>query len=150
MAERERPYSQFNFLVDWGDGKEEEPLGGFQEVSGLGIEITAAEYRNGNEAQNTPRKVTGMVKYPDVTMKRGVMGVQDMYTWTDLVRTGDQNQLRTVNVYLRDEAGNNVMKWELTNARPIKWTGAGLNATGSEVAVEEFVLAVENIVQISL
>ena len=41
--ERERPYSQFNYLVDIGAGTEG-PQAGFQEVSGLGIEMTVAEY----------------------------------------------------------------------------------------------------------
>ena len=61
---RERPYSQFNFIVDLGlDGHDPETtLGGFQEVSGLGMEITVAEYRNGNERENAPRKITGTVQ----------------------------------------------------------------------------------------
>ena len=75
MAEfRERPYSQFNFLVDLGTGDRDSPQAGFQEVTGLGMEITVAEYRNGNEKDNAPRKITGTYKVPDVTLKRGVIG----------------------------------------------------------------------------
>ena len=43
---RERPYGQFNYLVNLGNG-EEGVQAGFSEVSGLGWEQTPAEYRNG-------------------------------------------------------------------------------------------------------
>ena len=50
---RERPYGQFNFLVDLGDGNTEGPAGGFQEVSGIGMEAVVIEYRNGNSKENS-------------------------------------------------------------------------------------------------
>ena len=50
---RDRPYTQFNFLVDLGDGKTEGPSAGFQEVSGLGMELTVSEYRTGNSKENS-------------------------------------------------------------------------------------------------
>ena len=37
---RDRPYVQFNFLVDLGDGNTEGPEAGFQEISGIGMEVT--------------------------------------------------------------------------------------------------------------
>lgn len=35
-VERDRPYAQFNFLVDLGDGVTDGPRAGFEEVSGIG------------------------------------------------------------------------------------------------------------------
>ena len=46
---RDRPYVQFNFLVDLGTGNTDGPEAGFQECSNIGMEVTVAEYRNGNE-----------------------------------------------------------------------------------------------------
>ena len=46
---RDRPYVQFNFLVDLGTGNTDGPDAGFQEISGIGMEVTVSEYRNGNE-----------------------------------------------------------------------------------------------------
>ena len=57
--ERERPYSQFNFRVSWDGLDENSVQAGFQEVSGIGMEITVAEYRAGNYNENAPLKVTG-------------------------------------------------------------------------------------------
>ena len=36
-------------------------------------------------------------------------------------------------------------EWKLFNARPMKYTGPSLNGNGTDVAVEELVLAVERI-----
>lgn len=149
MAEpRERPYSQFNFIVDLGlEGHDPETtLGGFQEVSGLGMEINVAEYRNGNERDNAPRKITGLYKVPDVTLKRGVVGMLELYGWLDEVRSGSQNQLRTVTIQLKSEDHETTaMTWRLIGARPIKYTGPTLSGTGTDIAIEELVLACERI-----
>lgn len=147
MAEfRERPYSQFNFLVDLGTGETEGAQAGFQEVSGLGMEINVAEYRNGNELDNTPRKITGTYKVPDVTFKRGVIGSLGLYTWLDQVRTGAQDALRNVTIQLQNEDhSSSVMEWRLTNARPIQYTGPTLTGSGTDIAIEELVVACERI-----
>lgn len=144
---RDRPYSQFNFLVDLGTGDTETPQAGFQEVSGLGLEFTPAEYRNGNEASNAPRKINGMFKIPDVTLKRGVIGATDLYEWLEQIRTGQQqDSLRTVRIQLLSEdRTETAATWVLDGARPMKYTGPSLNGKGNEVAVEELVLACENL-----
>ena len=71
---RERPYVQFNFLVDLGTGNTNGPEAGFQEVSGIGMEVTVSEYRTGNHKENSVMKITGLNKATDVTLKRGVIG----------------------------------------------------------------------------
>lgn len=143
---RERPYSQFNYLVDLGTGNTSDPQAGFQEVTGLGIEITVAEYRNGNEPINAPRKITGTFKATDVTLKRGVIGAEDLYDWLNEVRNGSQDSLRNVRVELRTEDRSaTAVTWTLVNARPTKYTGPSLNGKGTDVAIEELVLACEDV-----
>src|SRR3989442_13101811 len=88
---RERPYVQFNFLVNLGDGNTEGPEAGFQEVSGIGMEVTVAEYRNGNERENSVRKITGLNKATDVTLKRGVIGSLNLYPWLTALPNGAQD-----------------------------------------------------------
>jgi len=78
---RERPYVQFNFLVNLGDGNTEGPEAGFQECIGIGMEVEVAEYRNGNEKENSVRKITGLNKSTDVTLKRDVIGSLNLYNW---------------------------------------------------------------------
>ena len=145
-TERERPYSQFNFRVSWDGLDENSVQAGFQEVSGLGMEITVSEYRAGNFKENAPIKITGTVKTPDVTFKRGLIGSLDLYTWLNAVRDGGQDQLKTVTVRLMSEDRSDVaQEWVLTNARPMKYTGPTLSGAGTEVAIEELVVAAERI-----
>jgi phage tail-like protein len=100
---RERPYVQFNFLVNLGDGVTNTPQAGFQEISGIGMEVTITEYRPGNFAFNNVIKTAGLNKATDVTMKRGVIGSLDLYKWLDDVRQGENSGLRNVTIELKSE-----------------------------------------------
>jgi phage tail-like protein len=143
---RDRPYVQFNFLVDLGDGNTNGPQAGFQEISGIGMEVTVAEYRPGNHKENSVMKITGMNKSTDVTMKRGVIGSLDLYKWLHQIRDGDQNALRTITIRLQNEAHTDVVQtWKLQRARIIKHTSGPLNAKGTDVAMEELVIAYERL-----
>ena len=143
---RDRPYVQFNFLVDLGNGNTEGPEAGFQEVSGIGMEMTVAEYRNGNERENAVRKITGLNRTTDVTLRRGVFGALNLYQWLDDIRNGSQNAMRTVTIQLQNEDHSAVVQtWKLLRARIIKHTSGPMNAKGSDVAMEELVLAYERL-----
>lgn len=143
---RDRPYMQFNFLVDLGDGVTDGPKAGFQDVSGVGMEVAVAEYRVGNSKENSVMKITGLNKATDVTMKRGVIGSLDLYQWLDQIRNGDQKALRTVTVQLQSEDHTEVVQtWKLLRARIIKHTSGPFNAKGTDVLIEELVLAYERL-----
>ena len=45
-VERDRPYAQFNFLVDLGTGNTAGPEAGFQECSEIGMTVDVIEYLN--------------------------------------------------------------------------------------------------------
>jgi phage tail-like protein len=143
---RERPYVQFNFLVDLGTGTTEGADAGFQEISGIGMEVTVAEYRNGNEKENSVRKITGLNKATDVTMKRGVVGSLNLYNWLHQIRNGDPNANRNITIQLQNEDHTAVVQtWKLLRARIIKHTSGPLNAKGTDVAMEELVVAYERL-----
>jgi|SRR5499427_2721074 len=143
---RERPYVQFNFLVDLGTGNTNGPEAGFQEVSGIGMEVTVSEYRTGNTKENSVLKITGLNKMSDVTLKRGVIGSLNLYQWLNDIRNGDQNALRTVTIQLQSEDHSAVVAtWKLMRARITKHTSGPLNAKGTDVAMEELVLAYERL-----
>jgi phage tail-like protein len=144
--QRDRPYVQFNFLVDLGTGNTEGADAGFQEVTNIGMEVTVAEYRNGNEKENSVRKITGLNKATDVTMKRGVIGSLTLYNWLNQIRNGDQNALRTVTIHLQNEDHTAVVQtWELLRARIIKHVSGPFNAKGTDVAMEELTISYERL-----
>jgi phage tail-like protein len=149
MAERAdgsgRPYSQFNFLVDF-NGDTGSPQAGFQEVSGLGAEINVAEYRAGNWSENSARKVYGTYKSTDVTLKRGLIGTRDLFEWVQAVREGGPDQRREVVITLQSEDRQETAAvWTLIDAFPTKYTAPTLSGNGTDLAIEELTLACERI-----
>jgi phage tail-like protein len=145
-VQRDRPYAQFNFLVDLGTGTTDGPHAGFQECSEIGMSVDVVEYRNGNEKENSVRKLTGLARYPDVTLKRGIIGSLDLYAWLDDIRNGSQNAVRTVVVQLMNEDHSSVVQeWKLLRARIVKHVSGPFNARASDVAMEEITLAYERL-----
>lgn len=146
---RENPYPAFNFIVALGDAQGSGDLGaivgGFSDVSGLGMEVKYSEYRNGNDKVSTVRKVPNTHTNDDVTLKRGVVGSVDLHAWLKTVRDGSTDA-RTVTISLLDESRNDtVCTWTLRRAQPKKWTGPSMAAKGGESAMEELVLVHEGI-----
>jgi phage tail-like protein len=75
-----------------------------------------------------------------------VIGRLDLYEWLNQIRNGEQNSLRTVTVQLQNEDHTAVVQtWKLLNAGITKYTSATMNAKGTDVAMEEMVLAYERL-----
>ena len=143
---RERPYTEFNFLVDLGTGNTEGPDAGFQEISSISQEVSVTEYRNGNSKENSVLKLTGLNKAQDVTLRRGIIGSLELYNWLNDIRNGNQNALRNVTIQLQNEDHTAVVQtWKLMRARITKHTSGPFNAKGTDVAMEELVLAYERL-----
>lgn len=146
---RDNPYGAFNYIVALGgaqgDGSEGSIIGGFSDVSGLGYEVSYADYRNGNELVNTVRHVPNTFKNDEITLKRGLVGSDDLFAWLRGVRDGVADP-RNVTITLLDEAREAVATFKLVNAQPKKWTGPTLAAKGGgEVAMEELHLVHEGV-----
>ena len=141
MANRNTPYGAFNYLVNF-DG--DELLGGFSDVSGIGTEITVAEYRNGNDKENHVRKLGGVHKVGDVTLKRGILDSKLLFDWIAQARTQGPAAQKSVTITLLDESQAPVQTWVLRGVIPMKYTGPTLAGKGGgEVAMEEIVLSAE-------
>ena len=146
MADRDRPFMGFNFLVSLGGGADPTSIeGGFQEVSGLSTELAQQDYRNGNSPHNNVMKLTGLNKAADVTFKRGIINPTALFDWLNDVREGNTGSRRTITVELQSEDHRTVARWTLSEARPLKYTLGGLNAKGNDAAMEEFVIAYERL-----
>jgi phage tail-like protein len=139
-VKRDNPYLNFIFIVDIGAGDEL----GFSEVEVPSGEIEVIEYREGADRVNTARKLPGLAKYPNVTLKRGITGSTDLFEWWKSVRDG-QVVRRNVTITLLDEQRQAVYRWLLRSAWPVKIEGPTLNASGNEVAIETLELAHEGL-----
>lgn len=133
---RDDPYGSFNFevLITGISDDGTAVKGSFAECTGLETEIAPIEYRNGSE-DITVRKVPGLKKFANIVLKRGVIG--DLAFWNWVVEGMNGLVHRTEgSVILLDENRKEVMRWNFKRGWPCKWTGPGLNAKNSEIAME--------------
>ena len=136
------PYSAFNFIVEV-DGAE---IAAFQEVSGLDSENTPIEYREGADTFLTPRKQPGLMKYGNITLKRGITQNPELVTWLVATESGDVER-RTVSIVLLDELRQEAVRWNLREAWASKWMGPDLKANASEMAIETLEITHEGLVR---
>ena len=110
------------------------------------METAVIEYRNGNDRVNAPRRLTGLTRVSDVTLRRGMIGALDLFQWLAQVRDGDQDAVRTVLIRLQSEDRTEiVLTWRLSQARIVRHVSGPLDALASGVAMEEMVLACERL-----
>lgn len=136
-GDRDDPFRSFNFLVEV-DGV---TTAGFSEVSGIMIETEPIEYRNGNE-DIIVRKLPGIQKFGNITLKRGFTRDNALWEWRKTVLDG-KTERHSGSITLLNEAREASIRWNFREAWPVKLEGAGFNATNNEVAIETLELAVE-------
>ena len=136
----EYPVPVCHFSVEWG-GKRI----GFAEVSGLDMEVQVIEYREGASPQHTAAKMPGILKYGNITFKRGIIpGDNDFFNWFNTIRLNHVER-RDVVIKLLNENHEPVMVWKARNAFPVKLQGPVLNAASGDVAVKTLEIAHEGL-----
>ena len=134
------PLPVFHFSVTLGG---EEAV--FSEVTGLNIEVQPIEYRHGLSPRFTAMKMPGLVKYGNITLKRGVIKADnEFFKWINSVKLNTVER-RDISISLLDEEHAPVMTWTVQNAWPTKLTSPDLKAAGNEVAIETLEIAHEGI-----
>lgn len=134
------PLPVFHFRVDWGGTNI-----GFSEVSGLNVETQVIEYRDGASPDFSTVKMTGMQKYGNITLKRGVTkGDNEFYNWWNTHQLNTVER-RDITISLLNEKHEPVVVWRVRNAFPVKTDGGSFKATGNEVSIETLELAHEGI-----
>ncbi len=133
------PYAQYNFLVEI-DGV---TRAGFTEVGGLTTEQDAIDYRDGNETA-TVRKLPGLRKYSNITLKRGFTQDKELWQWRKTTIDG-LTERRSGSIVLLDEARNEVLRWNFSEGWIIKWEGPALKATANEIAIESLEIVHEGL-----
>jgi phage tail-like protein len=133
------PYAQYNFIIEIDDIA----AGGFTEVGGLSLEQDIIEYREGSDTA-TVRKLPGLRKYANITLKRGYTQDRALWDWRKTTLDG-LTQRKNGAIILRDEAGEPALRWEFSEGWLSKYEGPALNSTANEAAVEAIEIAVEDV-----
>ncbi len=139
-AERRDPYRSFNFQLVI-DGV---PLGAFSEASGLTAEGDSVDYREGTDVQSNVRKLVGLRKYANITLKRGYTQDLSLWNWYRNITNGQPDR-RSVTIVLMNEARQPVLSWHAENAWVNKIEGPSLKASGNEVSMESVELVHEGL-----
>ena len=137
---RRDPFKNYSFLVEI-DGI---ASAAFRSVSGLAAEAEVIELREGSEPLSSSRKFPGRVRYPNVTLTRGLTTSRDLWDWWQTVVDGAV-QRRNVAVVLLDDSRTPVLRWLLRNAWIARIEASELDAGKNEVAIESIELAHEGL-----
>ena len=135
---KEDPVGNYNFIVEL-DGI---TTGRFQSVSGLQAEMKMIEYNDGND--DLIRKIPGRNTYGNITLKRGYIVNHDLWLWWEDVKNG-VGERKSLSIVLWDNRDNEVKRWNLMEAWPIKWKLSELNGKSDELVTEEIEFVVEEV-----
>jgi len=140
VGDRKDPYRAYNYRVEL-DGVD---VAGFSEASGLTFDIDMVEYREGSDRQMHVRKLAGLRKFSNITLKRGYTQSDALYS---LYFTGLNGALdrRDGAIILQDEDRNDVLRWNFYAAWITKYEGPAFNATSNDIAIESLELCVERV-----
>lgn len=126
--------------------------GGFQECSGLEIEMDVQELQEGGRNNGVIRRV-GRGKYSNLVLKRGMFYGTDnrvntaLWAWLQGVLNGVRPVVRydgTIQV-LGFDGATVLATWTFTRGLPAKVSGPQLNAKTGDVAIEELTIAHEGL-----
>ena len=128
----------FNFKVEI----EGVTQGAFRNVEGLDSETEIIEFQDGDDI--VLRKRPGRTKYSNVSLKRGYINTDELWTWRKKVIDGVVER-KSGSIILCADDGTEVMRYNFYEGWPCKWKGFTLDGKGTDVNVEEMERAVEKI-----
>jgi phage tail-like protein len=142
---RDDPYSGYHFEVSvTGVAAEGKAVNAsFSEVTGLEVVIDPIDYRTGSE-ENRMRKIQGLKKFTNITLKRGVTADLEFWTWVVEGMNGLARRTQGT-ITLLNENKEPVLVWKFKRGWPCKWTGPGLNAKNNEIAMESLEICHEGL-----
>ncbi len=144
-GDRKDPYRQFRFRVEI-DGVTQ---AGFSECTLADTTTDPAEYREGNEPP-VFRKLSGLTKYGNITLKWGITDSMELYNWRQqVIDTGAAGARKNLSIILIDEAGSDKARWDVVLAWPTKYHSPDFSAKGNEVAIETLEIVHEGFKRVS-
>jgi phage tail-like protein len=141
-SDRNDPYRNFRFKVEI-DGIQ--LTGGFSEATIPDSTTDPVDYREGTDSP-FQRKLSGLTKYGNITLKKGLTDSMDLYNWRKSVEdAGAIKARKSMSLILVDEEGNDQSRWDIVNAWPTKYSSSGFSAKANEVVIETFEIVHEGV-----
>ncbi len=111
----------------------------FTEVGGLSAEVVTEEMAEGGENRFIQKYPTRL-KYPELTLKRGLLRHSEVWEWARQCIEDFQIQPKSVDITLLGEQHEPLMTWHVIGAYPTKWSVSDLNAANNAVVIESLQL----------
>jgi len=102
------------------------------------------EYRNGDDVPLHVRKLAGLRKFSNITLKRGYTPNRELWNWRNNIVNGVADR-RDGSIVLMDEEREDVLRWNFTAGWIHKIDGPTLNAKGNDVGIETAEIVVESL-----
>jgi phage tail-like protein len=120
--------------------------GNFSEATIGETTTDAVDYREGTDAAHM-RKLDGLTKYGNITLKWGVTDSTELHDWHKAILAGQiqASNRKTVAIDVLDETGTPKAHFVVSEAWPVKYQPSGLSGKGNEVFVELLELVNEGI-----
>jgi phage tail-like protein len=138
--QRNDPYRGYNYMVEI----DKVVRGAFSEVGGLTADGDSVDYREGTDMQSNVRKLTGLRKFANLTLKRGYTQDKELWKWYANIMNGVEDR-RNVTIVLKNERREEVLRWHVEGAWINKIEGPALKASGNDVAMESLEIVHEGL-----
>jgi len=143
-GERDDPYRNFRFRVQIDDIQ----IAAFADATIPDSTTDVTDYREGTDLP-FQRKLSGLTKYGNITLKRGLTDSMDLYNWKkDVEDSGAITERKNISLILIDEEGNDKAQWDIREAWPTKYDSSDFSAKASEVVIETFEIVHEGVKRI--
>lgn len=119
---------QYSIVLEVGGAR----IGGFTEVSGLGIETEVLEYQDGDDP--LVRKRPGRTKYSNITLKRGA--AQDapaLYEWYRRALSGEDVSQSASLVILDNDGETEVARYDFFECWPTSWQAPEIDSQSRQM-----------------
>ena len=130
------PFATFKFHLEVGGITQ----AAFTDCSGLEMSTEVFEYQEGGLNEYV-HKIPGRTKVSNVTLKRGFATSNELFEWYKEMEgkllEGKRFDFQQVTIILYSSADQNeLVRWTLDKAFPIKWVGPAFKTDEAAIAVE--------------
>ena len=117
----------------------------FKTVSGCTIDMGKTEYREGAFATLVPRQVPGLLSTQDITLEKGMYNATTLYDYFMGYINGQTTAVQQMIIDAYDNSDQVIAKWTAINVWPFHYETGGLDATTSDILIENVQFATEGI-----
>ena len=139
-GDRVDPYRGYNFRLEIDNTS----VAGFSECGGLTFDTDPVDYREGTDVRLSVRKLRGLSKFTNISLKRGYTQNKDLWNWYKTILNGAVER-RNGAVVLQDEVHQDVLRWNWSDGWITKYEGPAFNAHTNDVSIEHIEIVVEHV-----